>query len=56
MENITKEKFDAYENVRQSGVTNMWAVDLVMQLSGLEEEECLTIMKHYSELKKKYIV
>jgi hypothetical protein len=51
---ITKEQFEAYVNVQQSGVTNMWAVDLVCELSGLNQEQCLYIMKHYSELKEKY--
>lgn len=53
--NITKEQFMAYENVRKSGVTNMWAVDLVMELSGLTEEQCLFIMKNYGSLAKKYL-
>lgn len=51
---ITKGQFESYENVRVSGVTNMWAVDLVMKLSGLNQEQCLHIMKNYSELAKKY--
>lgn len=55
---ITKEKWDAYVDVQQSGITNMWAVDVVidtaMQYYGIEltEDECLYIMKHYSELKE----
>ena len=52
---ITKEQFLAYEDVRVSGVTNMWAVNVVSELSGLEREEILYIMKHYSELKAKYL-
>ena len=52
---ITKEQFMAYEDVRVSGVTNMWAVDLVMELSGLTEGQCLFIMKNYGSLAKKYL-
>ena len=51
---ITEDQFRAYEGVRASGVTNMWAVDLVCDLSGLESEECFYIMKHYEELNIKY--
>lgn len=51
---ITKEQFEAYENVRQSGATNMWAVNVVMELSGLTKEQCLEIMKTYGELLKQY--
>ena len=51
---ITKEKFIAYEKVRQSGVTNMWNVELVCKLSGLTRQECLEIMKNYSELNKAF--
>jgi len=32
---MNKEKFMAYEEVRRSGVTNMFAVNTVMALSGL---------------------
>lgn len=54
--NITKEQFEAYVDVQMSGVTNMWAVDYVCDLAGqvFTAEECLYIMKHYSELKEKY--
>jgi hypothetical protein len=54
-EQITKEQFLAYEKVRASGVTNMWHVRLVSDLSGLTESECLDIMKHYSEYANKYL-
>ena len=54
MDKITKEQFEAYVDVQMSGVTNMWNVKLVSELSGLEEEEIMTIMKNYGELKEKY--
>jgi len=53
--NITKEEFDAYENVRASGVTNMFAVNVVEDLSGLSRDKIIFIMKNYGELKKKYM-
>lgn len=51
---ITKEDFEAYVGVQKSGVTNMWAVDLVCDLSGLDREQCFYIMKHYGELAERY--
>ena len=51
---ITKEKFIAYETVRQSGVTNMFAISIVCELSELIKEEVIEIMKTYDELNKKY--
>ena len=54
MTEITKEQFEAYVDVQESGVTNMFDVKTVSQLSGLEKEEIMTIMKSYGELKEKY--
>jgi len=54
MIDITKEKFLAYERVRQSGITNMFMITTVMALSGLTKEECLDIMKNYGEYLKTY--
>lgn len=51
---ITKEQFEAYECVRASGVTNMWATNVVSDLSGLDRSEVLEIIKTYSDLNKKY--
>ena len=51
---ITKEQFEAYEAVRESGITNMFMIGDVKKLSGLEKEDILEIMKNYSELKKQY--
>lgn len=56
MENITKEKFLAYESVRQSGATNMFDIKTVIALADTEltKEDCLAIMKNYSELSEQY--
>ena len=54
MEEITKEQFEAYVDVQESGITNMFDVKTVGQLSGLEKEEIMSIMKNYGELKDKY--
>ena len=54
MVEITQEQFEAYEDVRESGVTNMFDVKTVGELSGLDKEQIMTIMKSYGELKEKY--
>ena len=54
MSEITKEQFEAYVDVQMSGVTNMFNVKLVGELSGLEKEQIMTIMTNYGELKDKY--
>lgn len=60
MKKMTKEKFDAYFVVQQSGVTNMFAVRTVIDYANkmcdvrLTKEDCFCIMENYSKLKKKY--
>ena len=54
MSNITQEEFDAYEDVRQSGVTNMFAVNTVSDYSGLNRDKIVSIMKNYGALRDKY--
>lgn len=52
---ITKEEFERYEEVRVSGRTNMFMVSNVEDLSGLDKDKILFIMKNYTELSKKYL-
>ena len=52
MENITQEDYQAYEDVRESGVTNMFAVNVVSDYSGLSRDKIVSIMKNYSALRK----
>ena len=51
---ITQEEFDAYEDVRQSGVTNMFNVSVVSDYSGLSRDKIITIMKNYTDLNNRY--
>ena len=53
---ISKEDFEAYVRVQRSGVTNMWAVDLVSKLSGITKDKIFYIMegKNYRKLSKKF--
>ena len=54
MVEITQEQFEAYVDVQESGVTNMFDVRTVGQLSGLEKEEIMKIMTDYGTLREKY--
>jgi len=45
-------KFDDYEAVRQSGLTNMFDVKRVCELSGLNKEDVIDIMKNYGKYKE----
>ena len=54
MVEITQEQFEAYVDVQESGVTNMFDVKTVGQLSGLEKEQIMKIMTDYGTLREKY--
>ena len=51
--NITQEQFESYVDVQESGVTNMFNVKTVSAHSGLDKQEIIYIMGHYSELLQK---
>jgi hypothetical protein len=51
---ITREQFAAYVRVQRSGVTNMFAVNVVERLSGLSRPQIFAIMKNYGDLAKQY--
>ena len=53
---VSKEQMQAYEKVRQSGVTNMFDVRTVGELTGMSKEELLYIMSHYEALMEKYSI
>ena len=54
---ITQEQFMRYEEIRESGVTNMFDVAYVRELSDgiLNKPEIMEIMSNYGELYEKYI-
>ena len=54
---MTKEKFEEYRSVQNSGITNMWDVPKVVELSNgiLNEEDCLDIMKNYEKYEKELV-
>ena len=51
---ITQEEFEAYEDVRESGVTNMFNTAVVSDYSGLSRDKIISIIKNYSALRQKY--
>lgn len=57
---MTKEKFNAYVKVQESGITNMFDIKKVMEISDfiynvpLTKEDCFYIMENYSKLKEMY--
>ena len=56
MNNISEEQFNAFEEVRESGMTNMFDVPAVIELADglLNKKEVLTIMDNYTDLKSKF--
>ena len=54
MSNITQDEFQAYEDVRESGVTNMFAINVVSDYSGLNKDKIVSIMQNYGALHDKY--
>lgn len=51
---ISKLQWKAYLEVQSSAVTNMFDIKIVSNISGLDKEHILYIMKNYSELKEEY--
>jgi len=53
---ITREEFETYEKIRESGETNMFDVRNVIILSEgvLGKESCLEIMRNYDKLREKF--
>jgi|TARA_R110002012_G_scaffold316883_2_gene532472 hypothetical protein len=53
---ITKEKFEAFVEVQKSGMTNMFDVRAVSELSDeiISTDEVKEIMKQYASLMEKY--
>lgn len=54
----TREQFEEYVAIRDSGITNMFDIGFIMDLSttGLDKPICLYIMKNFATLAKEYEV
>jgi len=53
LDDITEEDFERYEEVRKSGVTNMYS-SVVQDLAGISREVHLGIIEHYGTLCSKW--
>jgi len=57
---VSKEKFDVYVTIQNSGLTNMFSVAHVITYAHrlcnveLTKEDCIFIMENYAELSGKY--
>jgi len=53
---ITKKQFETYLEIQKSGITNMFDVKKVIQLSNetLDKKDCIEIMENYSGFKEEY--
>ena len=58
MNKPTKEQFKEYVRIRDSGVTNMFNIRVVTDISitGLTKDNCFYIMDHFNELAEEYEV
>lgn len=54
----TKEQFEEYVAIRDSGVTNMFDVRYIEAISveGLNKPICIYIMEHFNDLAEEYNV
>ena len=54
----TKEQFSEYVLIRDSGITNMFDIGYITDISitGLDRPICMYIMSHFAELAKEYSV
>ena len=54
----TKEQFEEYVRIRNSGVTNMFDVRFICDISctGLTREICMYIMNNFAQLAEEYEV
>ena len=54
MNEITAYEFAQYETCRASGVTNMFDITNVMNITGLDKQTIMDIMSNYDYLRAKY--
>ena len=54
----TKLQFEEYVSIRDSGITNMWNISFIEDISmtGLNKDICLYIMRNFADLAEEYEV
>ena len=53
MEDVTKEEFEQYRDIQDSGMFNMFTPQ-AREMTTLSKDKWVTIIKHYGDLKNKY--
>ena len=51
---VNGEDFINYVELQNEGIINMWDRESVMELTGLDKEQIVFIMKNYEKLEQKY--
>ena len=51
---ITADQFHDYVDVQKSGVTNMFAITLVSELTGLNKVQIMDIMQNYGDYMEEF--
>ena len=51
---ITKDNFDAYLKVRDSGITNMFDIGTVEILTGMNKKQILYIMENFTAINNEF--
>ena len=56
MQKPTKEQYEEYVRIRDSGITNMFDVNFIVSISetGLNKDICVYIMHNFTELANEY--
>lgn len=49
LKDLTREDYEAYEETRMEGLTNMFDVERGCALSGLDRKTYIGVMNHYGE-------
>ena len=54
----TRDQFEEYVDIRNSGITNMFDIKFIESISatGLTKSICLYIMEHFVELGEEYLI
>ncbi len=54
MNDVTKDEFEAYEEVRKSGEFNMFDANNASAAAGLSRDRYMAVLKNYTECAKKW--
>lgn len=54
----TREQFEEYVDIRNSGITNMFDIRFITSIlsTGLTRDICMYIMNHFAELSDEFLI